>query len=250
MSWKRGIYLLHSGTKIPQPATGQYSLQPALKSSTDGQAMIWTLAFWSRGWLVILFLYEDLWRENGCAEATEWMYGSMQSLHLSKWVLRTQNNMEYKCEILELCLDLFFNARGRPWGAVRVSVKCVLVWMLLYVETPSTAKLTVICLELLETRKSNSNRQGLLRFVLLLQHDNARPRTTRPPCQHFTFGVSSNHAYSLDLVPRYYHMLEPLKVALVRKSSARMKRLKRPAYKVSQKILFSSENSDQVVDLH
>jgi histone-lysine N-methyltransferase SETMAR len=62
-----------------------------------------------------------------------------------------------------------------------------------------------------------SKRCGLLSSGVLLQHDNARPHTTRETAKKITdlrLECISHPAYSLDLAPNDYHVFGLLKEAL------------------------------------
>jgi hypothetical protein len=66
-----------------------------------------------------------------------------------------------------------------------------------------------------------SKRCGLLSTGVLLQHDNARPRTARSTVatiQDLSFDCLPHLLYSPDLAPRDFHVFGPLKEAMGGKS--------------------------------
>jgi histone-lysine N-methyltransferase SETMAR len=66
-----------------------------------------------------------------------------------------------------------------------------------------------------------SNRRGLLRTGVLLQHDNARPHTARSTVatlQDLSFECLPHPPYSPDLAPSNFHVFGPLKETMGGKS--------------------------------
>lgn len=83
-------------------------------------------------------------------------------------------------------------------------------------------------------------------WCAVTQHDNVQPHTaTVQQITNLHLGYLLHSAYLLYLTSCDYHVCRSFKEVLDEKSSAWMKRLKRPCiagYRVSQKIFFSKES--------